>query len=414
MDWLRRKSRRHIVISVPLLSAALGLLYLCRISEGHEYTPAGILPSALGGLNLSILPTDSAGQPGLLSGPTPTCPSIFDYPFPSAPLRPLLASRSGRATGSFDPRAFRDMLASYEIDLGSDPNETVNVELASEAIDGVVVRPIEIFTINSVVGRRSEDRGFRPGLMFSRGQVVTGIGGGVCLVSTALYNAAVRAGFKIIERSPHSGPVRYADPGLDAAVVYGLMDMRFKNDTRSPVMIRSQIQDGRLIVSLWGRRRPGFEVELAQEGYKEIPYKVIETEDPAVPEGEVWVKVPARTGFEVTIVRILKQDGKVIRREVLSRDRIPARNKVVLIPPKPKEEQPTIEQPRNTQQQKELEQARQEEIGNPEPTAPRVSSTPKPMSVPRPKSPGALTITLPPGEAEAKGSDQPPATGDER
>jgi vancomycin resistance protein VanW len=176
--------------------------------------------------------------------------------------------------------------------------------------------------------------------MFWNGEVVTGLGGGVCIVSTALYNAVLKAGYRIIERGHHSGPVRYADPGFDAAVAYSCLDMRFKNNTTSPVMIRCWIEDRRLIVSLRGRKRPGFEVRIVTEGYKELPFKVVETEDPTVPEGEVKVEVPARVGFEVTIVRVLKQDGKVVKREILNHDRIPPRDKIVLIPPKPQEENP--------------------------------------------------------------------------
>ncbi|HPP75254.1 MAG TPA: G5 domain-containing protein, partial [Armatimonadota bacterium] len=131
--------------------------------------------------------------------------------------------------------------------------------------------------------------------------------------------------------------VRYAGPGLDAAVVYGVMDMAFKNDTMSPLLIRSEVIDNRLTVSMYGRKKADFDVEIVASELEELPYKIIETEDPEVPEGEVVVKVPARKGYEVTITRIFKQNGKVIKREVVSQDRINPRDKIVLIPPKPQE-----------------------------------------------------------------------------
>jgi hypothetical protein len=238
-----------------------------------------------------------------------------------------------------DKRFFHDELASYDIDLKSDPDEVTNIELAAYALNGTIVQPFDTFSFNSAVGERSEDRGFRPGLMFSNGDVISGTGGGICLVSTALYNCALDAGCKIIERTHHSGPVRYADPGLDSAVVYGTLDLKFKNDSLSPVMIRAKVEDGHLVVSLNGKKRPGYDVAIVKDAYKELPYKIFEKEDPTITDGELKVKTPARTGYEVTIIRVIKQDGKVTKREVISEDYMPARNKIVLIPPKPKEEQ---------------------------------------------------------------------------
>lgn len=301
----------------------------------RPYKPSIVLPEIT-----SIL--EAKTEPVLLAflssdkNPLP----ILPYPFSVSPLRAAPTNRSAENTRYIDWRLFRDELGSYEIELRSDPDELTNVKLAAGAINGTIVQPFDTFSFNQVVGERSEERGFRPGLMFSSGEVVTGIGGGICLVSTALYNAVLQAGYKIIERAHHSGPVRYAEPGLDSAVVYGMLDMKFKNDSISPILIRARIVDNKLTVSVNGRKKPGYEVEVIREDYKELPYRTVEIEDPEIPEGEVEVKVPARTGFEVTVIRVIKQDGKVIKREVISKDCIPARDKVVLIPPKPRDVQP--------------------------------------------------------------------------
>lgn len=331
MDLLRTINRRHFCIITAAVVLGLTIFGFGGAILPHKKSPVygsgDITNLCMPGTPLYDL---------LYSGQNDDPFSALSYPFQKELLRGILASRA------VNPRDFKDVLASYSIDLRSDPDELENIDLASEGIDGVVIQPYEVFSFNSTVGPRTENRGFRPGLMFQQGEVITGVGGGVCIVSTALYNAAAETGLKILDRGPHSGPVRYADPGMDAAVVYGCKDMVFKNDWPTPIMIRSQIEDGKLTVSLMGKKRPGFTVDIVQKEYKELPFKLVESEDSTIPEGTFKVKVPARTGFDVIVVRLIKQDGKLVQREVLSHDHIAPRDKVVLIPPKPKVTAPVV------------------------------------------------------------------------
>ncbi|HOM71854.1 MAG TPA: VanW family protein [Armatimonadota bacterium] len=337
MDWIRKINRRYITVCLIPLVIVGCVIYSYSQEEWYSYKPEIRLPEVLYAMDIAPDEDDSLIEAIFSPNTDSLLQFLQGYPFPISPKRGVLGNRSNPMSRWYDWRSFPYKLAQYEIDLRSDPDEMVNIELASEAINGVVVRPYEVFSFNSVVGERSYERGFREGLMFSNGEVISGLGGGVCIVSTALYNTALKTGCKIIERFHHSGPVRYAGPGLDAAVVYGVMDMAFKNDTMSPLLIRSEVIDNRLTVSMYGRKKADFDVEIVASELEELPYKIIETEDPEVPEGEVVVKVPARKGYEVTITRIFKQNGKVIKREVVSQDRINPRDKIVLIPPKPQE-----------------------------------------------------------------------------
>lgn len=210
-----------------------------------------------------------------------------------------------------------------------------NVRLAAEAIDLAAVQPKQTFSFNDIVGIRCEKKGYRPGLMYSNGEVVTGIGGGICIVSTLLYNAALETGLKIIERHPHSGPVSYAGPGRDAAVSFGYADLRFKNNTGSMLLVRSTVQQDKLVVALYGTEKPGRTVEIIAEDYEEIPWEDVEKEDITVPVGEVVLEQKARPGHTVTIVRLIKQDGELVSREVISRDVILPRPVIVRMPLKP-------------------------------------------------------------------------------
>jgi len=253
----------------------------------------------------------------------------FQYPFEQqANTFPLLAK------AALCERA--DLLWKQTLPLGDRDMDTIqNITIAAEAVDYAVVAPGEIFSFNEKVGVRTEEKGYRPGLMYLNGELVQGIGGGICVLSTLLYNAALECGLRIIERHPHSGPVMYALPGRDAAVSYGWADMRFKNNTEHPIVIRTIVKDDQLVVAFYGSKIDGRRIEIRSEDYEEIPYKIIEREDPSIPEGTLEVKQKARPGFSVTTVRLTYQYGKLVSKEVISRDTILPRHKIILVPPKP-------------------------------------------------------------------------------
>lgn len=143
-------------------------------------------------------------------------------------------------------------LGAYAVPLRDDPAERANIVLAAQAVDSKTIMPGGTFSFNAIVGERTPERGFEDGLMFDQGQIVRGTGGGICLVSTGLYNAALQAGLTITERHGHSGVVTYAAPGCDASVVYGSEDMQFVNTTAQPIIIKTTIgQDQVLVSSVW-------------------------------------------------------------------------------------------------------------------------------------------------------------------
>lgn len=214
---------------------------------------------------------------------------------------------------------------------GRDQESLINAQLSAEAVDFTVLHPNEVFSFNKVVGIRTAERGYQEGLMYSNGQLVSGVGGGICITATALYNVALETGMKIIERHPHSGPVAYADPGRDSAVAYGATDLQFKNNTGGVVLIRSIVSDGKLVVAFYGKKQPGREVEIATEDFEPIPFEVVEKEDATVPEGKTVIEQKGKPGHLASTVRIIRQDGEVVSRELISRDVVRPRNEVVLV-----------------------------------------------------------------------------------
>jgi vancomycin resistance protein YoaR len=126
-----------------------------------------------------------------------------------------------------------------------------NISLAAKAIDSHVVFPGEKFSFNRVVGKRTAERGYLPAPIIVKGELSEGIGGGICQVSSTLYNAADRAGVQIIERYSHSKRVPYVLPGRDATVSWYGPDFTFKNKYDEPILIRAKAENGRMYITIF-------------------------------------------------------------------------------------------------------------------------------------------------------------------
>ena len=129
-------------------------------------------------------------------------------------------------------------------------NRSHNIRLAATAINRYVVPPGATFSYNYVVGDTNKARGYKKSTIFIKGEKFTSYGGGVCQVSTTLYNAAARAGMTIVERHDHSRPVPYAKAGQEAATSYGGIDFKFTNTLPFPIMITSYVEKGTVSVAL--------------------------------------------------------------------------------------------------------------------------------------------------------------------
>lgn len=143
-----------------------------------------------------------------------------------------------------------------------DAGRTQTVRLAIKIIDGTVVPPGGVFSVNEVVGERTAARGFGTGHVFVDGKMEVQQGGGMCQVATTLFNAAMLADLKIVERKQHVRTIPYADPGRDATVYFGQKDFKFQNNTGAPVYVSYKTTRSHAIVSLFGQAEPGLKVKL--------------------------------------------------------------------------------------------------------------------------------------------------------
>lgn len=141
-----------------------------------------------------------------------------------------------------------------ESDFKGSPSSRIhNIRMGSAKYNGTIVKPGETFSFNDILGEVDEKNGYQSELVIKRGKLVYEYGGGLCQVSTTLFRSAIMAGLPILERRPHSFPVRYYDPqGFDATIYPGIVDLKFKNDTSNHILIQSRIASTKLIFDIYG------------------------------------------------------------------------------------------------------------------------------------------------------------------
>lgn len=196
--------------------------------------------------------------------------------------------------------------ATYQVERSS------NVATAAGRINGTVLEPGETFSTIKVIKDRTEANGYKSAPEYSSGKVVSGIGGGVCQVSTTLYNAVLNAELKVVERSPHSMVVAYVPVSRDAAISGDYKDFKFKNNTDYPVYIMGSASGGVLSFRVYGHetREEGREISFESEITDTIqPGKEVVTEDPTLPASYRTVTQSAHVGYKAKLWKIVKVNG---------------------------------------------------------------------------------------------------------
>jgi len=202
--------------------------------------------------------------------------------------------------------------------VGGTTSRLGNIRIAASHINGTLLKPGDVFSYNKIVGPRDEDEGYREAPILVRGKHDKGIAGGICQTSGTLFNAVLASGLKIVERSNHSTPIGYLPTGLDATVSYGSLDLKFKNDSEAPVYVAASLSGRSLTFSLFGKGVPSRKVSLVRGGFSWAGGGYQTQHDRTKPAGYRHVVEPASSGGHATWYRIIKQDGKVVRRDVIS------------------------------------------------------------------------------------------------
>ena len=212
----------------------------------------------------------------------------------------------------------------------SNVNRSTNVKLASNKINSVILLPGEEFSYNKVVGKRTFENGFREASIYTSNGVTNGLGGGICQVSSTLYNAVLRANLEIVERRNHSYAVSYVPLGTDATVSYGSIDFRFKNNRKYPIKIIASSINGVCSVSITGIKEDiEYEVELTPKKLQTIPFQTKYIDDNTLPLGTQKQTQYGDNGYKYETYKTLKLNGNVVSSELLSYDNYRPLNRIV-------------------------------------------------------------------------------------
>ncbi len=161
-------------------------------------------------------------------------------------------AQPNRSTAQAKAMGITTRVGRYETIYGGDPNRIHNVQLVAHLVDGKLIAPGATFSFNQATGDRTADKGFREAPVIINGELTNGLGGGVCQVSTTVFNAAYEAGLKITERTNHALYISHYPQGRDATVNYPDVDLKFVNDTAHWLLLRTYVGSYSLDVELYG------------------------------------------------------------------------------------------------------------------------------------------------------------------
>ena len=205
-------------------------------------------------------------------------------------------------------------LGTYPTSLENKEENTIyNIKLASEVINGIVVKPQDIFSFNKYVGPAEKADGYKESTIIANGVFVNGYGGGICQVSSTLYNALLLANLPIVERYNHSvygEATKYVPLGQDAAIFYGFKDLRFKNNSEHMIVIFSKVFRDTLQVSIFGGNESKAEIEIISKDKKVIDYQIIREKDSKLEAGQEKVVQEGVPGYQIKTYRIVRKDGE--------------------------------------------------------------------------------------------------------
>ena len=225
-------------------------------------------------------------------------------------------------------------------------DRTHNLSKAAQSINGSVIPAGGVFSFNGIVGPRTYELGYRDAMVIISGIFEPGLGGGICQVSSTIYNAVLLAGLDIVERHNHSLAVAYIPLGRDATVAYGIQDFKFSNNTNSPIYIRALASGGNLTVTIYGNIDYRQKIEISNVVDLVTPFNEIIKEDNDLSPGTEKVETNGIPGYVVRTFRtFFDQNGNKIKTENLATDRYIPLNKLLLVGPGSMVDNPEVNEP---------------------------------------------------------------------
>jgi vancomycin resistance protein YoaR len=223
-----------------------------------------------------------------------------------------LPARTTRATLGIDD--ISQVLGTFKTTFAvSDKDRNFNLKLAASKLNGHVLRPGIEFSFNGVVGDRTEKEGYKIAHVISKGEMVDGLAGGTCQISTTLFGASFFAGLELVRTTPHSRPSTYVPIGLDATVVWPNTDLKMKNPYDFPVVIHYRVARGEAVVEILGKKRPWDQIAFEREILEEKPFETEQRSDHRLPAGFRSFDQPGFPGYKMNRFRRYYRGDKLVK-----------------------------------------------------------------------------------------------------
>ena len=246
---------------------------------------------------------------------------------------PLKITEPNKTVSDLGEKVFKESLSKFTtvFDVGN-TNRASNIALATKTLDGIILKPGEVFSYNKVIGNTTKEKGYKLGGAYVNGQVVQAYGGGICQVSTTLYNAVLYANLEIVQRYNHTYAVSYVPAGRDATVSYGGKDFKFKNNRKYPIKIEGVAKNGTVSISIKGIKEENeYEIQLESKVLSRTPCNTVYQNTNSMEEGKQKIIQKGYNGYKSITYKITKQNEKIINKETLSSDTYLPMNKIVMV-----------------------------------------------------------------------------------
>lgn len=228
--------------------------------------------------------------------------------------------------------AFPEKISAYSTRYdGGDKDRSTNLEIACKKIDEKIVLPDETFSYNKTLGARTTKAGYKTAKVYENGAVVDGIGGGICQISSTLYNAVLKANMQTVERRNHQFITSYVPEGRDATVAYGVTDFKFKNTRKYAIKIKATASNGVATISIYGiKENPEYNITFETKTISTIPVTEKYIEDNTIAEGTEEIKQKGANGCVTETYIIKSLNGQVVSKDLLSKDTYSAMQRIIL------------------------------------------------------------------------------------
>jgi vancomycin resistance protein YoaR len=289
---------------------------LLRRRAGFAYRPARDAGFRPAGRRISVVPAVAGARvdPGKAAAAVLAAGrragTARRAPLPTIATQPALTTREAKGLG------VKEVISTFTTTFNAgDVPRVHNIGLIAAAVHGSLVRPGEVFSMNRATGERTAAKGYRTAHVIRNGELVDGLGGGVCQAGTTMFNAVFFAGLPVPERRNHSLHISHYPMGRDATLNWPGTDLKFRNDSPYGIYITSRATSSTLTFTLWSTSR-GYKVAFTTSpatNFRAPPTRY--EDDPTLPKGEEVVEEPGASGFDVTVSRTVTKGGQVVRKD---------------------------------------------------------------------------------------------------